>query len=354
MGTSKPPFSVRLDWEGKRTTLESLVHPPRLEWITGATPAEKSGGTLIHGDCLAAMQAMLPMYQGAFNLIYLDPPYFSGANYQARKDRRNVACEPENMSEAFDDRWQQSLPNYLQWLYDRLLCVHNLLAEDGCLYLHLDWHGVHHARLILDEIFGAEQFQNEIVWCYREAINSRKRWNRKHDTLLFYSKSDTFTFNPEQVLEPYSLSTLKKFRHTDEKGQYRLMGKGITNSPLRSKRDIAPYHEIESPELVYRHYLGAGTLPLDWWTIDIENQASPHRTGYPTQKPEALLHRILIASTNEDDLIGDFCCGSGTTLAVAARIGRRWIGCDVGALAIETTRQRLDKASVSYGFYKVP
>lgn len=119
------------------------------------------------------------------------------------------------------------------------------------------------------------------------------------------------------------------------------MGRGITDSPLRSKRDLPAEYETKYPGLTYRHYLGTGTLPVDYWQIDIENQASAKRTGYPTQKPEALLERIILASSNPGDLVADFCCGSGTTLAVAQRLGRLWLGCDSGAAAIRACRDRL-------------
>ena len=128
------------------------------------------------------------------------------------------------------------------------------------------------------------------------------------------------------------------------------MGRGIADSPLRSKRDLPQEMETRFPELTFRHYLGEGTLPLDYWNIDIENQASALRTGYPTQKPEALLERILLASSNPGDLVADFCCGSGTTLAVAERLGRRWIGCDLGDEAIHTTRTRLQRLSAAFRF----
>ena len=131
------------------------------------------------------------------------------------------------------------------------------------------------------------------------------------------------------------------------------MGRGITDSPLRSKRDLPANSEHKFPDLTYRHYLGEGTLPVDYWFIDIENQASKVRTGYPTQKPEALLEQILLASSNHGDLIGDFFCGSGTTLAVAQRLGRRWIGADSGELALETTLERLLKQSANFSLYEL-
>ena len=389
---------VRLGWQGKRPVI--VPNPPPSLTLAEPTSCPPSGivsNRLIAGDNLAVMAALQQEFAGRFNLIYLDPPFFTGKDWHSRtlmppphpdttphslpiantrtvgSSAQNVPPElfsqdppphrvPEiqnpksgyptgviqNPKSGFSDEWEGGLGAYLQWLFDRLTLAHALLAEDGCLYLHLSWHSVHYAKLLMDEIFGVEQFQNEIVWCYREAINSKKRWNRKHDTLLFYSKGEQFTFNFDTAREPYSETTLKKFRSKDDKGPYRLMGRGITDSPLRSKRDLAPEMETLFPELTYRHYLGEGTLPVDYWQIDIENQASKARTGYPTQKPEALLERILLASSNEDDLIGDFCCGSGTTLAVADRLGRRWVGCDFGAQAIETSALRLTEQGANF------
>ena len=298
--------------------------------------------SLLLGDNFHAMCALMPEFEGKFDLIYLDPPFFTQKEWKTREREH-----------AYSDIWKQGLPSYLQFLYDRLFVARKLLSETGCLYLHLDWQASHYAKLILDEIFGSEFFQNEIIWCYREAINSRKRWNRKHDTILFYSKTETYNFNPETVLEPYSEGAIKKFRRKDEKGPYRLMGRGFTDSPLRSKRDIPQEMETLHPELTYRHYLGDGTLPVDYWFIDIENQASPLRTGYPTQKPEALLEKIILASTNPGDLAGDFFCGSGTTLAVANRLKRRWVGVDSGELAINISSERLAKQSANFELGRV-
>jgi DNA modification methylase len=332
---------VRVDWTGKRPARTEFDPVPALRCVEEiGGPDAVAPNRLIQGDNLRVMAALRGELAGKIDLLYLDPPFFTGREW------RNREAAPEAPS-AFTDNWR-TLGDYLQWLFDRLTLVRELLSPEGSLYLHLSWHSVHYAKLLLDEIFGVERFQNEIVWCYREAINSKKRWNRKHDTLLFYTNSDTFTFNSERVLQPYSESNVRKYRHKDEKGAYRLMGRGITDSPLRSKRDLKPEMETLHPELTFRHYLGEGTLPLDYWNIDIENQASALRTGYPTQKPEALLERILLASSNPDDLVADFCCGSGTTLAVAQRLGRRWIGCDLGNEAIQTTRTRLQNLPAAF------
>ncbi len=340
---------VELTWQGKRTVpiAPSTFSILRCVERVGNQEASANGGRLIQGDNLLVLTALQQELAGRFNLIYLDPPFFTGVDWFASVYRQaNDASDTKRA--AFSDDWNGDLGAYLQWLYDRLVSCRELLADDGVLYLHLNWQAAHYAKLLLDEIFGVARFQNEIIWCYREAINSKKRWNRKHDTILMYSKGANFTFNHDRVREPYAETNIRKYRHKDENGVYRLMGRGIVNSPLRSKRDLPPEYEAQYPGLTYRHYLGEGTLPVDYWKIDIENQASPRRTGYPTQKPEALLERILLASTNENDLVGDFCCGSGTTLAVAQRLGRRWIGCDMGSAAIETTRRRLtDMLNVS-------
>jgi len=359
---------VRLEWEGRRAAQTMFSPTPVVRRLELYGTPDSPPNRLIQGDNLAVMAALREDLAGRIALLYLDPPFFTGAEWQARLPARQGRAgaqlaapspppyegggevpnaqrlTPNASISAFSDNWGGDLGAYLQWLYDRLTLARELLAETGSLYVHLSWHTAHYAKLLLDEIFGTARFQNEIIWCYREAINSKKRWNRKHDTLLFYSKGERFTFNYEAVREAYAESHIKKYRLRDEKGAYRLMGRGITSSPLRSRRDLPPEYETLYPGLTYRHYLGQGTLPVDYWNIDIENQASRKRTGYPTQKPEALLERILLASSNPGDLVADFCCGSGTTLAVAHRLGRRWIGCDCGELAIQVTRKRLLEA----------
>ncbi|MBA7711991.1 hypothetical protein ES703_120959 [subsurface metagenome] len=208
--------------------------------------------------------------------------------------------------------------------------------------MHLDWHVGHYVKVMMDEVFGYENYQNEIVWCYREAINSKKRWNRKHDVILFYSKTNNFVFNYKEVLETHLETTIKKFKHIDEKGKkYRLMGRGLKDSPITSQSDVPIEWEKTHPELVYRHYLPEGKLPVDYWLIDIINQAATERLAFDTQKPEALLKRVILASSTPGDIVADFFCGSGTTLAVAEKLGRRWIGSDLSKFAIQVTRKRL-------------
>lgn len=347
---------MQLNWEGRRA-VEIPISPPVLHLveevkeirevrendtvISGEQETDAWRNRLIQGDNRDAMLALRAEYLGQFALIYLDPPFFTGLDFHAALREGETVDGVAVTTPAYTDKWAGELPGYLQWMFERLTLARDLLREDGVIYVHLNWQAVHYVKLLMDEVFGADRFQNEIVWCHREAINSKTRWNRKHDNILFYSKGKRFPFHYDAVREPYAESNIRKYRSRDEKGAYRLMGRGITGSPLRSKRDLPADYEAKYPELTYRHYLGTGILPVDYWNIDIENQASPLRTGYPTQKPEALLERILLASSSVGDLVGDFCCGSGTTLAVAQRLGRRWIGCDAGDVAIQVARQRL-------------
>lgn len=333
---------VTLSYAHKEPVAEILAGTPaatlHLTQTFGGAAEEAWRNRLIHGDNLAVLKSLLQEKQAGalqnadgtpgIRLIYIDPPFSTRQDFHASESQQ-----------AYQDRLEGA--EFLEFLRKRLALLRELLAENGSIYVHLNWQMSHAVKLLLDEIFGREQFQNDIAWCYREAINSRKRWNRKHDSLLFYSRSETFLFNYDAVRGEYAEGNIRKYRHRDEKGVYRIMGRGITGSPLRSKRDLPVEYETLYPGLTYRHYLGAGTLPVDYWLIDIENQASKARTGYPTQKPEALLERIVRASSNPGDLALDAFAGSGTTCAVAEKLGRRWIAIDSGKLAIQTIQQRM-------------
>ncbi|WP_437879614.1 site-specific DNA-methyltransferase [Pseudomonas sp. LRF_L74] len=322
----------------------------RLDAQAGSEQAEWSN-RLIYGDNLLAIAALLagdegtPSLRGKVDLIYIDPPFDSKADYRTKVTLPGVELEqrPTVIEQfAYSDTWAEGTASYLAMITPRLILMRELLSDSGSIYVHLDWHVGHYVKLVLDEVFGKHCFQNEIVWCYREAINSTKRWNRKHDTIYFYSKHpERFTFNPDAVLQPHAPSTVAKYRYEDEKGRYRLMGRGIVGSPIQSARDVAPEWEKTHPELVYRHYLRGGTYAVDYWVIDALNQVAKERLGYATQKPEAILERILKASTNPGDLVADFNGGSGTTAAVAERMGRRWITSDLGKPACMIMRKRL-------------
>lgn len=306
---------------------------------------------LIYGDNLLAMAALLsgdeltPSLRGMVDLIYIDPPFDSKADYRTKVSLPGIELEqrPTVIEQfAYSDTWSDGTASYLAMIVPRLVLMRELLNQNGSIYVHLDWHVGHYVKLILDDVFGKNCFQNEIAWCYREAINSTKRWNRKHDTIYFYSRHpEEFTFNANDVLQPHAQSTVDKYKYKDGTGRYRLMGRGIVGSPIQSARDVAPEWEKTHPDLVYRHYLRGGTYALDYWIIDALNQVAKERLGYITQKPEKVLERIITASSNLGDLVIDFNGGSGTTAAVSEKLGRRWITSDLGKPACMIMRKRL-------------
>ncbi|NIM92306.1 MAG: hypothetical protein GTO18_01140 [Anaerolineales bacterium] len=258
------------------------------------------------------MSSLLSTSEGKFDLIYVDPPFLTGRKYSARIGRNEDSRRPSEWetTKGYKDVWKDPT-SYLEMLYHRLQMMHALLAPTGTLYLHLDWHASAYARVLLDEIFGPNALLNEVVWVYHGPSPIRSAFKRKHDTILVYTKSHEYTFNVDDVRIPYNPSTLKTFASSDRAG----FGK--------------------VPDLQQ------GKVPEDWWYFPVVARLHKERTGYPTQKPEALLERIILASSNPGDLVGDFFCGSGTTLAVAQRLGRRWVGCDASHLALLTAYRRL-------------
>lgn len=274
--------------------------------------AEESYNRLILGDNLAVMASLLPAYEGKVNLIYADPPFFTNRAYPARVGRGEDSRRPREwqLAEGYADHWPD-LDAYLDFLYPRLALMYRLLAPTGTLYLHLDWHANAYARLLLDEIFGPERLLNEIVWCYHGPSPIRSAFNRKHDTLLVYTRGDEYTFNVDAVRQPYDPSTVKTFASSPKAG----FGK--------------------------KPNLKRGKVPEDWWYFPVVARLHTERTGYPTQKPQALLERIIRASSNPGDLVADFFCGSGTTPVAATRLGRRFIANDVTYRAIYTSQARL-------------
>jgi site-specific DNA-methyltransferase (adenine-specific) len=279
-------------------------------------PNAHPSGRLILGDNLPVMSALLPEYEGKINLIYADPPFFTNRKFSARIGRGEDSRKPEKwkLAEGYHDAWSD-LDEYLQFLYERLALMYRLLAPNGTLYLHLDWHADAYARLILDELFGSEGvFINEIIWTYHGPSPIRTAFNRKHDTLFAYAKSKDYTFNVDAVREPYNPNTIATFKSSPKAG----FGK--------------------VPDLE------RGKVPEDWWYFPVVARLHGERTGYPTQKPEALLERIILASSNKGDMVADFFCGSGTTALVATKNERKFITSDVTLRAIHTARNRLAEA----------
>jgi DNA modification methylase len=311
-----------LTWPGKQLrpptpaalTTDSIVYPRG-----GGYPDAQPQNRLMLGDNLALLAALLPEYEGRVQLIYADPPFFTNRKYPARIGRDEDSRKPDEwrLAEGYGDAWD-GLDAYLDFLYQRLALSVRLLAPNGTLYLHLDWHADAYARLLLDELLGADSLLNEIIWAYHGPSPIRRAFNRKHDTILAYVKGRDYTFNADAVREPYSPSTVNTFRSSARAG----FGK--------------------VPDLE------RGKVPEDWWYFPVVARLHNERTGYPTQKPEALLERIILASSNPGDLVADFFCGSGTTPAVAARLGRRFLAADSAWRAVHTTRGRLAASTAPF------
>jgi DNA modification methylase len=331
---------------------------------------------LIWGDNKLVMSSLLPDYAGQIKLVYIDPPFDTGADFAYRVSIGDESVEklPSILEEhAYRDTWGYGQTSYLTMLYERLVLVHELLADDGSLYLHLGTNVSHAARLILDEVFGRENFRNEIVWKRATTVKGNfgqgtKAWGPATESILFYSKSDRYTFN--QLFTAYSQDYIDTaYRHIEpETGRrYRLVsmigpGGAAKGNPRYEVLGVTRYwrysqakmEELVSAGLVVqskpgavphrKYYLDEGKgVPVQSLWDDIGNlQASDlERTGYPTQKPERLLERIIEASSNPGDLVADFFCGSGTTAVVAEKTGRQWLACDLGRFAIHTARKRL-------------
>jgi site-specific DNA-methyltransferase (adenine-specific) len=263
---------------------------------------------LVQADNLSLLRSMP---DGCVDLVYLDPPFGTGQLRRLESIRtgsgdrartgfagRRYSFEVVSTYRYYD---AMGFEQYLSFLYERLVEVHRVLRDTGSLYLHLDFHAVHHARLLLDEIFGPERFLNEVIWAYDYGGRARDRWPRKHDNILWYAKSSTWTFNIADI-------------------------------------DRIPYM---APGLVGADKVALGKLPTDTWWLTIVPTNGSERTGYPTQKPLKLLERIVAASSNTGDLVADFFCGSGTTGVAAKRLGRRYLLVDDNPDAIRIASSRL-------------
>jgi DNA modification methylase len=311
-----------LTWQGKglaHVTTASLIRDSIIYPHGTGYPIDSFENRVLLGDNLSLMTALLPEYEGRVNLIYADPPFFTNRKYPARIGRGEDSRKPNQwqMAEGYHDNWD-GLDSYLDFLYQRLALMYRLLAPNGTLYLHLDWHADAYARLLLDELFGPDHILNEIIWTYHGPSPIRRAFNRKHDTMLVYVKNDKYTFNVDAIREPYHENTVKTFNAS-------------------SKAGFGKVPDLER-----------GKVPEDWWYFPVIARLHNERTGYPTQKPVALLERIILASSNPGDLVADFFCGSGTTPFVAAKHGRNFIACDETFRAIHTTRIRLVELSAVF------
>ena len=305
---------------------------------------------LIWGDNKLILHSLLDKYRGKIDLVYIDPPFDVGADFTMEVqlgDEKDSVMKEQSLMEAvaYRDTWGKGTDSYLQMMYERLGLIRELLSDSGSIFVHTDWRVNSMIRLMLDEVMGNENFGNQIEWRRGRAVThtTSNQFVRMHDSILYYHKTSSSIF--ERALKPYSDSTLKLYSNEDDKGRYRLQ-------ELRdySKSNIEKFIEEGKIELrngtkYLKQYLSdkEGVAIDDIWE-DIGSVAYDFRNesvSYPTQKPEALISRIIKATTSEKSIVADFFCGSGTTLAVAEKLGRRWIGADLGRFSIHTTRKRM-------------
>jgi DNA modification methylase len=270
------------------------------------------------GDNLHVMR-QLP--SESIDLIYIDPPFFSGRQY-------NVIFGDQNELRSFSDIWEGGMPGYLIWLNARLYEMKRLLKKTGSIYVHCDWHASHYIKVEMDKIFGSRYFQNEVVWAYNVGGKGSARWARKHDVLLYYVKSDKYFFDGKAAGVP---------RDTGSKSFGGKIGVDYKGRRYQDKL-------VKATGKYYRYFIDEPKIPEDWWTdINSLQSQSAERIGYPTQKPEALLERVIKASSPENGVVADFFVGGGTTPAVAQRLGRRWIASDQSRVAVAITADRVNQ-----------
>ena len=313
---------VRLSWAGKREPAPADGARLRVE------KAARQGFELVSGDNLRALQALAERPQ-RFALAYLDPPFLTGREHAEVGRRRNENGDiVRTLTPAFDDRWD-SLESYLTALGDRLSAARALLSEEGCLVLHVDPKTSHYAKVLCDEIFGPRAFASEIVWRYRRWPAKTKNFQRVHDVLLRYVKNPEATPRFTQLYEPLAASTRATWGDKKQRAVVDAGGRRRCSSRTAEASAGAPLGDV--------------------WEISIVAPVAKERTGYPTQKPEALLTRLIEACTAPGDAILDPYLGSGTTLSVAARLGRQGTGIDANPRALHIARQRLQAAGIDAG-----
>ncbi|HTA91045.1 MAG TPA: site-specific DNA-methyltransferase [Polyangiaceae bacterium] len=314
--------NVRLSWPGKRNP--ALATNTKLR---AGKPAAQ-GFELISGDNLAALRALAQRPQ-RFALAYLDPPFLTGREHaEVARERNATGGIVRTLKPAFDDRWD-SLGSYLTALGDRLCAARELLQDDGCLVLHVDPKTSHYAKVLCDEIFGQRAFASEVVWRYRRWPAKTKNFQRVHDVLLRYVKNPDIAPRFTQLYEPLAASTLATWGNKKQRAVLDESGRRSRSSTTAEKTAGAPLGDV--------------------WEISIVAPVAKERTGYPTQKPEALLDRLISACTEPGDAVLDPYLGSGTTLSVAARLGRIGTGIDANPRALHIARQRLEAAGISVG-----
>ena len=265
--------------------------------------------SIICGDCEDVLKKFP---DNCIDLIYADPPFFTQKNYE-------IIWGDGYEIRAFEDRWKggkKGIYTYIEWMRPKIEQIYRVLKKTGSFYLHCDWHASHYLKVLCDEIFGYDKFRNEVIWHYTGGGRAKRYFSRKHDTLLYYTKTDTWTFNIDEIRVPYKETS------------------GYAKGGIVSR---AGKKYMPNPK---------GTPMDDVWDIPIINPLSKERLGYPTQKPERLLEVIIKASSNPTDIVLDPFCGCGTAIAVAHKLGRRWIGIDISPTACRLMVKRMQKLGV--------
>lgn len=379
-GKKVTPVRIALPFQTIETVNESAQQRQKTLDFFAAEPAadfnnKEWRNRLIWGDKKYVLPSLLPEFAGKVNLIYIDPPFNVGSDFSftatiadhpdTEEDETTSFVKQPSIIEqkAYRDTWGKGLDSYMQWFYETALLLKELLTEDGSIYVHLDWHVAHYAKTILDEILGYENFRSEIVWKRTTAHSDAKYYGINYDQILFYTKSEKSVFNT--VYQPYDEDYLSRFRNSDSDGrkwtddnltakglsgggyEYEYKGvKSLWRMPIETMKRLDKenrLHFTKKGGIRLKRYLDElpGMPSQSLWTdINVINSQAKEKIQYPTQKPETLLERILKASSNEGDLVLDCFCGSGTTAAVAEKLNRRWITCDLGRFAIHTARKR--------------
>ncbi|MEZ8973051.1 site-specific DNA-methyltransferase [Vibrio cyclitrophicus] len=372
-----------LNWKGKRPFRSTQYFPAQLKEVYGQEDDNGWINKIFWGDNLQVMSHLLKEHRGKVGLIYIDPPFDSKADYKKTIKLKSKAVVNDSSSfeeKQYTDIWSND--DYLQFMYERILLAKELLSDTGSIYLHCDYRKSHQLKIIMDEIFGNDNFVNEIVWLRTNSHNMKsKGYVRSNDHILLFSKSNNFTFN-DQYGE-YSEAQLKRYKK-DENGRL-YTARDMTFSSTNSTRQFewrgtkppanrswgASYEQLEqwweegriilkkdgTPRLdgykVYLDETKGNPITTNWNDIARLGNTSGERLDYPTQKPEGLLERIISTSSNEGDIVFDFFMGSGTTQAAATKLGRRFIGADINLGAVQTTTKRLAKSNVNFEVYNV-
>jgi len=382
-GNKRAPVRIELPFQTVETVNESAQERQRTLELSSSGHDPEWRNRLIWGDKKYVLPSLLPEFAGKVDLIYIDPPFDTGADFSFiatipsspsgdEDDVETFLKEPSMLEQkAYRDTWNSGLNSYLQWFNDSVVQLRELLSEEGSLYVHLDWHVVHYAKAVLDEVFGAQNFVNEIVWRRKggSALGTMRRLSTATDSILLYGKTDAYKWrvryempSDEYIEQNFSKidATGRRFQATvmrspsprpnlmyDYKG-YKMPPNGWS-VPRKTMEELDRkgllYFPEDKSKQIYKkiyldEYVGQPVNSL-WDDIATLKGKNVEIVDYPTQKPEALLTRILNISSNEGDLVLDCFCGSGTTAAVAEKLNRRWIACDLGRFAMHTTRKRL-------------